>query len=299
MRFAAFIMTYERAGILEETINKLLLQTLPPEEILIVDNSESKDTYKLWQKIKNPKITYYNMGYNAGPAGAANFGLKTLTDKGYDWIFWGDDDDPPKNENDLKELIEFTAGKKNIGIVGEVGGRFIKNRVRTVGFKNKELKEVMDADYVTGGKLMIVNSEVIKKDILPTKKMFFGFEELDFCLKVKKNGYRIIFNGDEVKRRRKLKGKDDPNYKWKGKSFGEKDSVWRQYYSIRNMFYILKKNKFYKGYLFFLMKSFFKIIFSLRYGVNYAYNVLIINIMAIVHHWKGIYGFYNIKDRLR
>lgn len=291
MRLAAFIMTYERATILPGTIDKILSQTYPPQEVLIVDNSSSNETQTMWENLGDNRITYHKMGYNAGPAGAAYFGLKTLADKGYDWIFWGDDDDPPSHPNVFKELIAVAQSTENVGIVGGLGGKFIKSRARTRNFYNKELQGILDADYVAGGQMMMVNSIIVRKGILPTRKLFFGFEELDFCIKVKEKGFRIVFDADKIKNTRTLPGNTHPTYKWKGKSFGKKELVWRQYYSIRNMLYILLSRKLYLAYVTFFIKSILKIPFSFRYGNDYGKKVLQVYSKAFWHHLNGVYGF--------
>ena len=293
MRLAAFIMTFEREQILDDTIQKLLGQSLPPEEILIVDNSLSKRTFKLFENNTNPIITYHRMGYNAGPSGAAYYGLKKLTEKGYDWIFWGDDDDPPRENDSLEKLLRLVETENGVGIIGGLGGKFFPNRVRTRNFYNKEMCGVVEADYVAGGQMLIVNSKVVKQGILPTKKLFFGFEELDFCLKVKAKGFKIIFDGDEVKMKRELNGNINPNYKWKNSSFGDPKKVWRDYHSIRNMLYILKKRNFYFGYCFFLIKNLIKIPFSFKYGRKYGVEVAKYYSKAIWHHFNGRYGYHN------
>src|SRR5690606_13614927 len=96
--FAAFIMTYERPEILLKTIGKLEQQILPPSYILIIDNSDSNETEIALQPIiGQEKIGYFKVGYNSGPAGAAKIGLKKLMRLGYQWIFWGDDDNPPRD----------------------------------------------------------------------------------------------------------------------------------------------------------------------------------------------------------
>ena len=206
MRFAAFVMTFEREAILGDTIQKLLDQTLPPEEILIVDNSISNNTRDIYENYSNPKISYHNMGRNAGPSGASHYALSKLAQKGYDWIFWGDDDDPPKHEFVFEELIAIADGKSNVGIIGGLGGKFIGDRARTRNFYNRELKGIVEADYVAGGQMLIVNKDVVLDGVLPTEKLFFGFEELDFCLKVKEKGYKIIFDGERIKKERIERG---------------------------------------------------------------------------------------------
>ena len=122
IRFAAFVMTYERPEVLLKTIQSLREQTFPPEKILIIDNSISKTTELLLNKHQLSNLEYFRVGYNSGPAGASKIGLNKLTELGYDWIYWGDDDDPPRNNlvfehlfNGIKELQDKGV---NLGIFG-------------------------------------------------------------------------------------------------------------------------------------------------------------------------------------
>jgi glycosyltransferase involved in cell wall biosynthesis len=285
-------MTFERTEILQSTINKLLAQTYPPEKILVVDNSLTTTTKEYFENNKSEQVEYYYMGYNSGPAGAAAFALQYLSDLGFGWIFWGDDDDPPKENRTFENLIKLATHYDNVGIMGSLGGKFIESNARTRGFYNKELNGIVDADFVAGNKMMIVNSEVVKRNILPTKKLFFGFEELDFCLRVKDAGFRIIFDGEKIKESRKMDGNVALNYKWKGNSFGNIEMLWRNYYSTRNMLYILKSRKIYDGYIFFLFKSIIKIPLAYKYGLNYGFSATKVYVKSIWHHLKGTYGFH-------
>jgi glycosyltransferase involved in cell wall biosynthesis len=291
MKLAAFIMTYEREAILSQTISKIFDQTLPPEEILIIDNSESDKTKMLIESLGGNRITYHKMGYNAGPSGAAKYGLKALAQKGYEWIFWGDDDDPPKKNDIFKSLLKLGQENENIGIIGGLGGKFIPSRARTRNFYNRELQGIVDADYVAGGQMLFVNAEVVKKGVLPTEKLFFGFEELDFCLKVKAANYRIIFDGDRTLKEREARGRTSPNYKWKSKSFGKFEKIWRDYYSIRNMLFILISRNHFVGYLYFFAKNIIKIPLAYRYGFNYGRKVTKVYSTAFWHHLNNNYGY--------
>src|SRR5687768_7215833 len=95
MKFAGFIMTYERSDLLLSTIKTIFDQTISPKKLLIIDNSKSDKTEILIKQLNDPRVFYHKQGYNSGPAGAARTGLQILAAEGYDWIYWGDDDDPP------------------------------------------------------------------------------------------------------------------------------------------------------------------------------------------------------------
>lgn len=286
-KFAAFIMTYERPAVLSNTIAKLLNQTYAPCKILIVDNSLTSTTRRLVAKLNNSRIEYINVGYNSGPAGAASIGLQILTEQGYDWIYWGDDDDPPKKD-DTFELM-FTSidslQKKTpdirLGIFGQIGGYFNGYTARMRNLYNKELGGIQEVDQIPGNKTMIINSKVVKAGVLPNAKLFFGFEELDFCLRVKKAGYVIMLDGDAWLKSRIELGKVNANYKWKGSHSGRVDLIWRQYYSGRNMLDILFKNKYYIGLLFFLIKLMAKSVYGFKFGSTYGLKNFKVQWLAI------------------
>ena len=110
---------------------------MPPEKLLIVDNSFSNITQDLVKKINLPNLYYHKVGYNSGPAGAAAIGLKILSDEGYDWIYWGDDDDPPYFKNTFEILIEMAIQSNQVGCVGSVG--------QFLNFKTGFIKRVPDS----------------------------------------------------------------------------------------------------------------------------------------------------------
>jgi GT2 family glycosyltransferase len=274
-RFAAFIMTYERPIHLKATIEAILRQSMPPERILVVDNGASDDTAKVVRDFNDSTIVHYRVGHNSGPAGAAFIGLKTLASDGYDWIYWGDDDDPPKSDDDFKNLfnvLDRAAGAFHpIGIVGRGAGRFKTGTGRTLSYPNAELKEgLMEGDFVPGNNVSIFNGEMVRKGILPRPELFFGFEELDYCMRVRRAGYHLVFDAEAVLKTRRATGRGAHDYRWKGRSIGRPEQLWRQYYSTRNMLFVLRSNRLWGALIYTFGKSFFKAIYGLRYGLNYG-----------------------------
>lgn len=288
-------MTFERPTEVREMILKLKEQSVSPDKILIVDNSASLDTQLLVEDIGDPAIHYFRVGMNSGPAGAAHFGLKILASEGFDWIYWGDDDDPPRNPNDFKILFEVlrraNSSYERIGIVGKAGGKFNKLTGRTSSFRNRELKDgIMEADFVPGNNISIINGSMINEGIQPNQKLFFGFEELDFCLKVKRAGYRIIFDSAAFLERRKSSGRGHPDYKWKGQSIGMHDKLWRQYYSTRNMLNILTVNHLWIALAFNILRNIVKSAYGFRYGLGYGVKNAKIQWLAIIHFAVNRFG---------
>src|SRR5690606_27404982 len=125
--------------------------TISPSNILIVDNSLTDSVFNFVTLLSIDNLLLNRTGKNLGPAGAAKIGLEILTEEGYDWIYWGDDDDPPTDPKTFERLLDIASENPTAGIIGKVGGRFIPSRARTRVFANSELRPVTEADYVTGG----------------------------------------------------------------------------------------------------------------------------------------------------
>lgn len=294
-------MTYERPEILEHTIQKIKAQSFPPEYILIVDNSESNQTEKLIKGFNDPGIGYIKVGYNSGPAGASKRGLLKLEELGFEWIYWGDDDNPPKNDTFFEHLFQkilHDSKKLNnpLGIIGGRGGNLNKltGRIRSLNNKQLEGTSLAKVDYVPGGHTLIVSSKVIQKGVLPDEKLFFGFEELDFCLRVQKEGFSVVTDTEEWIKDHREAGTVAPNYRWRGSTFGNPDTLWRSYYSTRNLLYLFKDNHFYSPFFLLLFKSIFKSVAGYRHGFSYGNKNFKIQWEAISDFFQGKFGKANL-----
>lgn len=296
MRFAGFIMTYERPTILIETINIVLSQTLFPEKLLIVDNSLTNNTEELIKSLDNPKIMYHRIGYNSGPAGAAAIGLKILSDEGYDWIYWGDDDDPPIFIDTFEILLQIANCNPYCGCVGSVGQFFNKTTgfIKRVPNKMLQNQGVIEVDNIAGGMSKIVNGKMISEHhFFPVAKLFFGFEELDFDIKIKKAGYKLLVDKSLYWRHR-LKA-NRINHKRNYFSKKEDGKLNRNYYSVRNTLYICYNNKLYLAFFIQLSKSIFKPFFNLKFGLTYFKKTIQINFLAVNHFFTNRFGISEIK----
>lgn len=266
--FAAFVMTYNRSAILPDTVQKLKQQTFPPEYILIVDNSDNDLTEQLIQSFNDSSIGYYKVGYNSGPAGAAYYGLKTLAEAGYEWIYWGDDDDPPRTNNTFESLLQHVPKMQhNVGQIGFVGHRFNIHTGKVVKTTNDEIKDsgLLEVDTISGGMCKIVRSDVVKNGVLPDKTLFFGFEELDFDLRLKQAGYISVVDKELFYSERKKAGKLQPN---SSASTNQLKASWREYYSIRNLLFILSLHKQYRALTALVIRKLLKIPMAYRYGMR-------------------------------
>jgi GT2 family glycosyltransferase len=269
-KFAAFVVTFNRAEILMDTINKIMTQTLPPEKLLIIDNGDTDETKKKLDELY-PAVAYHRMGYNAGPAGGDKVALEILAKEGYEWIFWGDDNDPPPTADTFEKLVNLAESYNGkCGQVGMVGSRFNKWTGLLGRFTNEELRNnaYIEVDTIGGGQCKIVSGKCILNGILPEEKLFFGFEDLDFDLSQKEAGYRILVHSDLFLGCRE---------RWNRMAVSntvvrKKDErvLWRDYYSIRNALFIMKKHRHYLAFLSILAVSFGKSLLSYKHGLRYG-----------------------------
>ncbi|TXE02404.1 glycosyltransferase [Algoriphagus aquimarinus] len=288
MRFGAFIVTFNRPEILLETIKIILDQTQPPELIWVVDNSSNLATDQVIASLLNPRIKYHHVGYNSGPAGAAAIGLKLCADDGLDWILWADDNDPPFFPDTYEKLLSIRDSNPYCGVLGSVGHFFDRKKgvIKRVQTRLLEKKKSIEVDYVAGGMAMIINSDLVKEGVLPDPGLFFGFEELDFCLKAKRRGYAIVVHTGVFLRLREKHNRleyDRPFYMKKGNPV-------REYYSLRNLLFIsdsLTLNTMKKHLI---LKWIAKMVFGFRYGVKYGSSNFKFILIAFYHYWKGVKG---------
>lgn len=290
-KYAAFIITYERSQILLNTIKEIFNQTLPPDKILIVDNSESDDTKNAIYSLNNKNVIYHRTGYNAGPSGGAYIGLDRMAKENYEWLFWVDDDNPPAKKDIIERIFQILpkVDTETCGQIGLVGSKFNKWTGEISRLSNDELeKDIIEVDTIGGGQCKIISKKVAKSGILPDKKLFFGFEDLDIDIKIKKAGYKSYVSGELLYESRKRS-----NRLTLGKAnFIQTDSIAlnRQYYSIRSLLTIFHHNNYISAMLYLTLKKVISIFLAYGKGLKAGNRFSKIVFLAYYHFMKGKYG---------
>ncbi|MCU0621039.1 MAG: glycosyltransferase [Gemmatimonadales bacterium] len=100
-RVSVIVPTYNRAAFLAECLESLLGQTLPPWQVIVVNDGATDQTDEVVAPFRE-RITYLRTSGQLGKPGAANLGLAHVTGD-YVWLF--DDDDVALPE----ALARFTA----------------------------------------------------------------------------------------------------------------------------------------------------------------------------------------------
>jgi glycosyltransferase involved in cell wall biosynthesis len=122
MKVSIVIPTYNRADLLVETLDSVLAQTVPPGEIIVVDDGSSDSTSERIRAFKEP-ITYVYQENN-GRSSARNRGLALASG---DYVMFLDSDDILV-PGAIESLRNLALRSSDAGIVG--GGRvFVDDRM--------------------------------------------------------------------------------------------------------------------------------------------------------------------------
>jgi len=281
MVLGGFIITYQRPKILLTTIKQVFAQTHPPEFLWIIDNSEDLKTDHIIAGLMDPRIKYHRMGYNAGPAGAAVEGLKRCERDGADWIYWGDDNDPPQFPDAFDKLLSIRQEDPFCGILGSVGHFFDhkKGEIKRIQSRLLKRKKSLQVESIAGNMDMLVHKEVVKAQVFPDPDLFFGFEELDFCLIAKRQGFTMLVHCGlflQLREKHNRKEFERPIYQKKG-------NLVREYYSLRNLLFISDKLTLKSMKRRLIRKAIGKMVYGFRYGPLYGFKNVGYLMKAFLH----------------
>lgn len=222
MKLSIIIVSWNTGDLLEKclrSVQKDLAGSMA--EVFVIDNNSSDNTVEMIKE-KFPRVKVIANKYNTGFAKANNQGIKEATG---DYILLLNPDTELFPDT-ISKSIEFMASHPDCGVMGPKM-LYVDNKLQpsvrrfpTVWpiflmlikapkiFKNiKSINNYLatDFDYTKEqvvdqvmGAYMITKMEVLNKTGLLDEKFFIWFEEVDFCLRVVKAGYKVFYN-PEVK----------------------------------------------------------------------------------------------------
>ena len=237
----AFVMTFRRPDTLGRTLELVTAQSLPPEEILVVDNDPQRSSEAVARSLG---VRYHSMGENAGPAGAAARGIAWGLDRRFDWIVWLDDDDPPDSENRFERLLSLVPdpGGDDVGGVAASGVRWDWKRGRPTRLPDAALHGAVEIDAAAGRDHPIFRRRAVQAAGLPEPRLFWGYEDYGYCLRVRRAGFRILCDGDLMRQRRDREGRTGFQPRRQAVPRGAKQALPRDYYTSRNYIHLMRRS---------------------------------------------------------
>lgn len=243
MRLGAFVLTYNRPDALEASITAILGQSRPPDVLCVVDNGDPGVSRPVIESFDDERIVHERTGANLGSAGGTEYGFRWLFDHGFDLLYGGDDDNPPLMVDAIERELDLLGRTgSQAGGVGVFGARFDWQHGALVRFDDDELKGDMDVDFIGGNSCQLFTRAAIAAAGPPDGRLFFGYPDLEHCLRIRRAGFRLAVNGELMYQNRQLTGRTEIGQQPRSVVPHRPESaVWRNYYTTRNYIWMMRK----------------------------------------------------------
>lgn len=186
---SCIIATHNREDLLEKTIKSILGQTFNPDEIIVVDNCNSKKTKLVVEKYSSDNFNLKYVSHNYGGRGSSSRNIGALH-ANCKYLAMIDDDDIWR-ENYIEEVVKFLNKNEDTKILYTWFDYLIENERIIDGKKLQANLNYHD--------FLIKNPGAIVSNLVIEKQLFFilgGFNELihpsydrDILIKAIKRGF--------------------------------------------------------------------------------------------------------------
>ncbi len=206
MDLSIIVVSFNTKDLLERCLESIVGDPIKPE-IFVVDNASTDGSVEMIRK-KFPKVRLIKNKENTGFARAINQGLREA--KGENMLLLNSDTQAKKNA--LKELLDFEKasgpaiiGAKMLNKDGTVQASvfYLPTLRRAIleywlgkkGYFSKYSpvgNKAQKVEAVSGG-VMLIPKTIIEKIGMLDEKYFMYFEDLDYCRRAGKAGFKIFY----------------------------------------------------------------------------------------------------------
>ena len=210
------IVTRNREKLLKKCLDSLKGERNAGYELVVVDNASEDNTQKILSKYKN--VTRIINKNNIGVAAARNKGAAKANGK---YIIFLDDDTYLKKGVTFQKIIEYLDKNNKVALVGPRilypsgkiqesarsfptplaviwRGTFLHKLFPNTSFyknyilKDADLSHTQVVDWVMGA-CQIIDKDIFIKVGKYSEKYFFGWEDIEFCYRLKRMGFKVIY----------------------------------------------------------------------------------------------------------
>jgi GT2 family glycosyltransferase len=241
-RVSIITVNYNQVALTCALIDSLHKVTYPDVEIVVVDNGSPEDATPVITQ-KYPDVIFLRSEQNLGFAGGNNLGIKASTGK-YLLFLNNDTEVDPGFLEPMVQLFETNplAGAASskliyynsdniIQYVGSTSMNPFTGRNKRVGFMEKDCGQhdtLKETDLAHGAAMMVPRNVIEKAGLMPDF-FFLYYEEIDWCERIKKAGYKIyVVPASKV-------------YHKESMSVGKKSTL-KTYYMTRNRVLFMRRN---------------------------------------------------------
>lgn len=175
-------------------------------KIIILDNDSKDGSEENLRKVLLGH-TIIQTGKNLGFAGANNLGIKYAIDNRADYILLLNND-TIVDDDFLDYLIEGFGVSQDIGMVGGkiyyydepdkvwyAGGEFDELRAKGKHYTVDSNSKYKMVEFITGC-MQLISVEALRKVGYMNEKFFLYFEDVDYCFRFIKNGYKLMYSSN-------------------------------------------------------------------------------------------------------
>ncbi len=203
-------VNYNQAAVTADLLRSLRRVRYPRIEIVVVDNGSKEDCDWLAEQYR--EIRFVKTGENLGFAGGNNFGLPYCSGA-YVLFLNNDIEVEPDFLEPLLEAFELfpEVGMASPrihfydepGLIQYAGSTPLNPftiRNSTIGFRQKDTGQYLESRPTAfiHGAAMIVPAKVINELGPMTDDYFLYYEELDWCSRIVRSGYQVIYVGSSL-----------------------------------------------------------------------------------------------------
>lgn len=242
----AVVVTYNRCKLLERCLLALRGQSVPVDNVIVVDNASNdgtSDWLNGWLPREFPAAAFIRLKENMGGAGGFAEGLRRAIEDGAHWIWMMDDDAEPHTDA-LRELMALEPDPENLyGSLAVCGAETswlttVLEPRRTVidqAANMPRYARVQSIPFLG----FFVHRSLVERIGLPDAGYFIAADDIEYCIRAERAGARMFIAGRSLIEHPRS---DRYQVNMPGRSLVcLRLPPWKRYYDTRNRLLIARK----------------------------------------------------------
>ena len=226
------VVNWNRRELLRACLASLARQSGVEFEIIVVDNGSAGTSLEIVEQVGHlTGVHLVRNEENLGIAAALNIGIRRALDAGCQWVATFDQDSAvtARYFEDLLRAYAICPEPEKVGMI--VPGQWVPHCDPDGGAQNVARR---DFTFVKGASNSgcLIRADIFSRIGFYDEPLFIDYVDTDFCLRLRKRGFRILC-APQVVLRHELGDKQVRRFLGLSISF-RIHSAWRYYYNIRN-----------------------------------------------------------------
>jgi glycosyltransferase involved in cell wall biosynthesis len=247
LKVYAVVVTYNRRELLLRCLAALASQTRKPEMILIIDNASTDGSCEALSEsglLQRTDVQLVSLHENTGGAGGFSAGLRQAIDGGADWVWMMDDDAEPHSDA-LRELMQVAVDPANVYGSLATSGDETSWLMTLLTPHPKTASTAIEVPASAQVRMLpflgfLIHRELVGKIGLPDAGFFIAADDVEYCVRARKAGARIIVAGKSHIEHPKSRPYE---VRFPGFSLTALElPPWKRYYDTRNRLLIARKH---------------------------------------------------------